>query len=322
MKTLQSLLTIFFLIVFTNLSSLAQEQSLGIKIVSGSKAIFTDPEGLQNLVDETYLRLFDAYYNKALTDFRSSVKNFVGQATRAESYFLNQSNLLILEEKSGKAVLKYHIPFNSVNFRITTPDIVLGIGSGRGSDPEYNLNWSMSFIYEVSTNGNLDQLQVFFKGIQLEDQKLNDRSVIKNAIIDAFRGAYEVKGEIEDWKYFGFQDHLFRSASDLAIQMKDAIQNYFNQNVKQNETLLVENQIDGTNALNLLCDLNTNTLIFEHPYSPSGMVARSSTEKVKEANTTLSVPTSTVPVSTKASDINKKPSATTPRSSSVIKKQL
>lgn len=308
MKSSTHLLKLLFVLAgIFPLISLAQDQRPGIKIVSGSKVIYSDPEGLENIMDEIYLRNYEDFSNKALSEFKIQVKNAVGQATRSENYNLDTSPYLEVGEGKDKVLLKYNLIFNQVQYRVTTPDIAFGIGAGRSNDPSFDLRWDMSFVYELSSNGNLEQLKVNFKHIELRNQIFNEDRIMKIVIIDAINGALLTVDDMYDWMFFGFQNYLFKITAAMALSLKDGLQQYLDLNVRSNAALLEENNIDGTNDLNLKFEMNSNSVVFEHPYSPAGYTARVSKESI-EANEQLSIPvSSSIPASTDATKIKQKP---------------
>lgn len=306
MKTSSGLMIIMFIIVIGTFPGMAQPIS-GVKIVSGSTTIYSDPKVFERIGDELYLRHYEAYAQKVMEEFKSQVRGVTGQTTREESFNLSIHPYWEFTEDNGRVLLKYNLGYNSINFRLTTADIAFGIGTGRGADPEYWLSWNMAFVYEVTSNGVLDQLNITFDGVEIKNQKLNDASFVDFVVINVYNGSYGTKTDFESWYKLSFGNFLYKVTANAALGIKDGFQNYFNEKIKMNVALLEENRLDGTEVLNVKLNIPSRTLIFEHPYSPTGIVARTATEKINDSNMKLqAIPKSSVPVSTDASTINKK----------------
>lgn len=277
---------------------------VNLRISSANKTIWNEQGMLERLA-------FDKYREKVLmlqTNIQEVVKNeiksLVSNATRNETVKLGVYPFNgTLSEYEGKIRFDFKLPYNSVEFRVTTPDVIFGIGRDRENDPSVTIVYDLLVSVPIEQNGTSSSIS-FLR----PEWKFKIRSYHFNKYDE---GSVE-KLKIQTWITGNNMAAAFRKVYYAMDDLTDRFNDHINQKIKNNPALLKEMAVDETSDLEVKIS-NGSNLVFEHKHSQAGIVKRMSTEDasiLKEEMKLTQSNNSTVPVSTSPGKAKNGPAST------------
>lgn len=265
---------------------------VNLRISSANKPIWNEQGMLERLA-------FDKYREKVLmlqTNIREVVKNeiksLVGNATRNEIVKLGIYPFIgTLSDYEGKIRFDFNLPYNSVEFRVTTPDVIFGIGRDRDNDP------SVTIVYDLLVSVPIEQ-----KGTSSSITFLRPEWIfkIRSYHFNKYDEGSVEKLKIQTWIEGNNMSAALRKVYYAMDDLTDKFNDHITQKIKNNTALLKEMSVDETTDLEVKIG-NGSNLVFEHKHSQAGMSKRRVTEDISELNDGLKstqTNNSTVPVST------------------------
>lgn len=276
----------------------AQEEKVTLKIVSGHNQLFSETGYWQEPVNDHYFKNMDQLKDKIADWLRVQVRNSKSHQTmHSEEIKLSNSPMIGLEEKDSKIYVTYNLPFNSISFSVTTPEI-FGVGLGKTFDPKIYFYFSTIGNFELIQNGTAESIKLLNPNwiIEVTIPDYNRYSSLSFDKDDMFLMSLSFESDAENI-YFSLND------------IDNILNEYLQANIINKAELIKELEVDENKQLQVNADISTNSLIFQHNFSQTGIVKRSATKDAKiileKPESASSTPPVSVPVSTSPSGINK-----------------
>lgn len=300
--------------------SSAQVPDAGIRLISGTKPVFSDPGGLKQIADAFYFSTVPDLSGKILNELRSEVKRVTGQSSRAEKTELSLSPSMEIRQDESRTFIAYSIPV-VFDFKVTTPDIpIIGIGASRGGDMNCFIQYVVTAEYEIQQSGTLESLTCrnakwsgFTKTVFIDDAV-----IATDGVANMLNGQEDRKKKVAYWAYKEMGAFVIKNFLPLN-QVSGIVQQYFDNVVRGNKSFLAEMNIDENTKIEIAADPEKNTLLVIHPYSPKGIVKRTATTNAAEAVDNSNRQKAISPkTTTSASEINRGPAVTLPAKRTII----
>jgi len=279
-------------------------QDVAIKIKSEQKQLFSESNSLKALADKVYDDKKEQLKRGIADWLRYEVKQRANKQTmHADEMLLTNSTRLELVEVNNRIFIRYLLPGNTVKFRVTTPDAPgVSIGAGTYADPDVEFSFDAYADFELMQGGTAES--IYF--INPPEWKITIRSS-KGKLLQPTSLSKDDFNDIVKLATTGLQP-IYASLNGV----DEKVNEYIKTTIKNNKDLQKEFSTDENKDLKVIADVTNSTLIFQHNYSGKGIVKRASST---DANTITEGPRSTsvtsVPVSTSASDVNKKSNVST-----------
>lgn len=283
------------------LPSIAQDNSTGVQILSESKEIFREGEMLKQSADNVYLSRVDLLKEKLVSEIKKDIKSLTDQNSRAEKIVLGITTSDSLIEKKGKLFLRYTIPGNSIDFKVTTKDLAFGVGLDRGLDPSIHLRFYVTADFLLQQSGTVESIKFLNPvwDVHITECYANKLSELSVSALDL-----KMWGNMLETTF----NPVYVNLNDISIRLNEYIEN----TVKANPALKKEFELDESRQLLAKMDNANNNLVFVHNFSKTGIVKRTATTNAS----TVEQQAKSIPVvpgtSTSASGANKKVNATNP----------
>lgn len=289
-----------FLWVMTSLSIAkeisAQPNEVSVLIKSEHKQLFNESGMLKQIADDIYYAKLEQLSNSIMETFRKGMNG--DEKIYSERIELSTNTSIQLKQQDERLFISYLIPKNRFSCKETTEDIIPGVGYSRNYDPSISILYDIRGDFELIQNGKAESIRLNNPIWTVEEK---DFKVYRNSVLGNL---------LPHWaKFYGLNSSESYLPKTYLIlnDIQENLSDYIQSKVINNPDLLKEFEIDENRELKVVADLDNSTLIFQHSYSPKGMVTRSATKDagiIKEGPKSV---ISTVPVSTTPSGANKKP---------------
>lgn len=300
MKRLYKTTSIIVTIYLFLLQSLSlQGQDFVLEIKSEHKKIWSDSTEFSNILVKLIRQHSHLIEQRQIETLNKEFKKYVKNEDRTlrnvdlDKYQSRLSLTTFLYKSQNKVYLKLKITKNILSFDITTPDVIFGIGSDRKKDPHVSVTYDVEADIPIEQNNTMKPIKFGLpiwrtpKITNFYASNLEERTIPIGKIF--------IKAWISN-TLFDLSD--YRNAFFVLDEISDKYNNFINSEIKQNTALLAELKLDENQQLQVI-NSGDSKLIFQHNYTPSGIVKRNVTTNPDEI---LGKPNSTqpttVPVST------------------------
>ncbi len=229
-----------------------QNQQLTLKIKSENKTIWSENGKLESLINEAYRQKYHIIKSRLLDELNRQFKLYADRSIREVEFYMDGQKQLstYFYESEKKLYLRYSLFNNAIHFRITTPDILLGIGKSRDDDPGVSILYNVTADIPLEQNGNLESIKFGipnwrFSLIKFTSSKLEKRT---HKI-----GSDFLKGWIMNY-LFTISD--FRKAFYELDIISNSMNDYLNSTIKANSELLGELKLDENRQVDVETDGN------------------------------------------------------------------
>ncbi len=294
MKYIKTCLALGLFILYGG-SVKSQKNDITLVIKSEHKQLFQE-SGMINdiLVSEFKSKIIDL--NKGIADaIRKDIKDMSGQAMHADRITHSIYPYVRLTNSGDKIFLSFFATSNHINFKVTTPDIAYGVGIGEYNDPAVSISYDVRADFELKQGSSSEMIKFIspvwsVKGTRLKASNLQKFSLEKD--------------ELDQWYNYtmGFS---FKPVYNALFDVKDELNKYI-QEVLKNPELQKEFEIAENRQLEVIAEENSSRLVFQHKFSETGYVKRTTNKKADVLVENKVTNRSTTPVSNSPGDVKKK----------------
>jgi hypothetical protein len=260
----QFILAAIFCLQLLNASS---QNDIIVKLNSENKLLWKEEVVLADQLTAKYREEILNIEAKILQVFKKEFAELTERSTRAESVSWSPNPVFSIEQNTKATSLKTAMYYNSISFRVTTPDIAFGIGADRSMDPSITIEFVVIGKIPIHQDKTLQSIKVLHPSWSV-DFKLSGFEGDKVR----FKGSLD-KTEIEQWLTYNLPYHF--STVFMAFNFDDILNSYINENIRNNKKLRMEIDIDNDENLEVLKH-GENELVFQHRYSSAGILKRGS----------------------------------------------
>ena len=265
------------------------QNDVSLKIKSEQKQLYKENEAFKEIVDDIYTEKKENLKRGIADWLRQQVKNYMKQTMHNDEVKLAYDTRIELVQMDQRIFLRYYLPANSVKFRVTT-----------ASKPSYEDPYC-SFLFDVMGDFELKQSGT------AESIKLSNPTW---KIVQTYNSGYNFDNFALSKEYFmGMLERMLTEFQPIYASLNNVnekLNDHIQRSISSNNELQKEFEIDENKELKAVADVANASLVFQHSYSQKGISKRTATTN---ANTLKEGPKSTttsVPVSTSASELGKK----------------